>query len=148
MEANTNVGSLQNSSILNTYIGNLNISTTQNVSYGKKLIHSEDFLDEMEKEVLKHLHQKEEHSGRSSKQMWPFFENIFPGNLFSEHKVSEPSVHSANRERIKKRRWQPCSNDNPNLCTRIGNQDSDLRPVLTYLNIELNIELECLVLKL
>ena len=118
------MGSLQTNSMLNTHIGNLNISTTQSVSYGKKLIHSEEFLDDMEKEVLKHLHEKE-HSGRSSKQMWHFVENILPGNLFSEQKVSEPRVQQG--ERIKKRRRQPCSNDNPNLCTRIGNQDLDLK---------------------
>ena len=124
------MGSLQTNSMLNTHIGNLNISTTQSVSYGKKLIHSEEFLDDMEKEVLKHLHEKEEHSGRSSKQMWNFVEKILPGNLFSEQKVSEPSVHG---ERIKKRRRQPCSNDNSNLCTRIGNQDFRLK-VKSYLS--------------
>ena len=124
MITNSNMGSLQTNSMLNTHIVNLNISTTHRVSYGKKLIHSEDFLDDMEREVLKHLHEKEEHSGRSSKQMWHFVEKILPGNLFSEQKVSEPSVQG---ERIKKRRRQPCSNDNPNLCTRIGNQDSDLK---------------------
>ena len=118
------MGSIQTNSILNTHIGNSNISTTQSVSYGKKLIHSEEFLDDMEKEVLKHLQEKE-HSGRSSKQMWPFVENILPGNLFSEQKVSEPRVQQG--ERIKKRRRQPCSNDNPNSCTRIGNQDLDLK---------------------
>ena len=123
MITNSNMGSIQTNSILNTHIGNSNISTTQSVSYGKKLIHSEEFLDDMEKEVLKHLQEKE-HSGRSSKQMWQFVENILPGNLFSEQKVSEPSVHG---ERIKKRRRQPCSNDNPNSCTRIGNQDLDLK---------------------
>ena len=123
---NMNVGPLQSNILINSRGGNSNIFLNQNLNFDNNVsLHSENFLEEMEREVMKHLKDASEkqHSGRSSKQMWPFLENLFSGNLLTEPKVNE---NIEQKEGKKKKRRQQCLDENSPLCSRKGNQQSEL----------------------